>query len=191
MIKVRIVMKYKGMLAACCMALVCFSSTAQNSMPSVLAELKALGFPDVRSESFASTNENLSITAIHPLKESAEEPRKGSLMYLVKVSPLPEGLLMLLAEFVPCKPGFTALDLTEIVIRVNGQKINAVRNCVAIEGKADTQFIYSAKNKSGNDFIIKQFREKEVVVVHLNSIPIPFKTEGFAEVAKKLGGKAL
>lgn len=166
-----------------CMAF-CFSmgAGAQGSNADYLAELKAKGYPQLQMLSYSVTKNVYAITALYKSKED-----KSGRIFFANISAEDGKMAFKVARECDASGG-----LQERTVKVSGQKIQAHWMCVRDSVRpSNSQEVYLLKTAEGNAFAKKEFAEKQYVWVHVDGLPVPFHTEGYAQAVEEASRKAL
>lgn len=81
-------------------------------------------------------------------------------------------------------------DMHDGVIKVNGQNIQVVNGCGKDKDGYNAE-VYIIKTDAGLDYIVNEFKRKEIVKVGFGNITIPFSAKGFIKAWDSFGGAAL
>jgi len=179
-------MKRKIFLAASFVFFFAMSASAQKSNADYLDELKASGYPELATVSFKVTKKNYAITSLQKDKKD-----KIGLLHFATAVPTKDGVNVGFKILRSCIPSEKNERMTEQVINVGGRKVEVYYQCAVVPGEPVNHELFIVKSAAGNEFVKKVFIERKFVFVYLNNLPVPFETEGFAEVLEALDGKAL
>ena len=140
-------------------------------------------YPSSRLASFAITNERYALTFLY--KDKAE--KSPPLIFWASIVGVADGADLGFKSSRACVS--RGDELQERIISVSGQKIQANYMCAKLP--SGDQEVYVIKTNQGKMFVRGEFEKREMVVVELDGLPVPFQTDGFVRAWDKSSGKAL